>query len=68
MYDELRFIKVEKSDMIDDGMVEQFEEILRGIFRRLFNIDEPFDQTREEKNCRYCPYQNICSRDVPRYY
>lgn len=68
MYDELRFIKVEKTDMIDEGMVEQFEDILRDTFRRLFNIEEPFDQTREEKNCRYCPYQNICGRDVPRYY
>ncbi|MDQ1353334.1 MAG: ATP-dependent helicase/nuclease subunit [Acidobacteriota bacterium] len=68
MYDELKYIKVDKSDMIDEGMVEQFEGILKDIFRRLFNIEEPFVQTREEKNCRYCPYQNICGRDVPRYY
>lgn len=68
MYDEIKYIKVDKSDMIDEGIVEQFEEILGGIFRRLFNIEEPFVQTREEKNCRYCPYQNICGRDVPRYY
>jgi len=68
MYDELRFIKVEKTDMIDEGMLAQFEGILRETFRRLFDITEPFVQTRDEKNCRYCPYQNICGRDVPRYY
>ncbi|HLP48822.1 MAG TPA: PD-(D/E)XK nuclease family protein, partial [Candidatus Kapabacteria bacterium] len=64
MYDELKFIKVDKCDLIDEGMLAQFEDILRNIFRRLFDLAEPFVQTREEKNCRYCPYQDICGRDA----
>jgi ATP-dependent helicase/DNAse subunit B len=65
MYDELRFIKVDKCDLIDNELLGQFEDILKNIFIQLFNINEPFVQTREEKNCRYCHYQDICGRDVP---
>ena len=63
LYEELKFVKVDKDDMIAEGMVERFEEILRGIFAEMFDPQVPFAQTVEEKNCRYCPYQGICSRE-----
>ncbi len=68
MYDELKFIKVDKSDIIDEGLISQFEDILRNIFHQLFDINEPFVQTRDEKNCQFCPYQNICSREAGERY
>jgi len=64
MYDELKYVTVDKSDIIDEEMVDHFEEILTGIFRRLFDITIPFVQTEDETNCQYCPYLNICSREA----
>lgn len=64
MYDELKYVEVNKSDIIDDEMVDGFEEILTGIFRRLFDINIPFVQTGDEEKCQYCPYLNICSREA----
>jgi RecB family exonuclease len=68
LYDDLRFVTIDKSDIIPEGLVNRFEEILGGIFRELFDVDKPFTQTKEEKNCQYCPYQNICSREVGQDY
>lgn len=64
MYDELKYITVGKSDIIDEVMVGGFEDVLTGIFRGLFDINIPFVQTEDEKNCQYCPYVNICSREA----
>lgn len=62
MYDELAYVKVDKSDVIDEGMVDEFEAILGEIFRGLFDRGRPFVQTSDMEVCRYCPYQDICSR------
>jgi hypothetical protein len=64
MYDELKFVKVGKSGGIDEGMVDNFEAILGGIFIEIFDESRPFRQTEDEKNCRHCPYLNICSREA----
>ena len=64
LYDDLKFIKIDKSDMIGEALVVQFEGILSGIFQELFNLAVPFSQTEEEKNCQYCSYQSICSRET----
>ncbi|UCH93066.1 MAG: PD-(D/E)XK nuclease family protein, partial [Candidatus Aminicenantes bacterium] len=68
MYDDLKFVKIDKSDIIGEDLVEQYEGILKGIFRELFNLEVPFVQTGEEKNCQYCPYQSICSRETGQSY
>jgi hypothetical protein len=68
LYDELKFVRIDKSDMIREELAEPFEGILTGIFRDLFNLEVPFEQTREEKNCQYCPYQSICSREASHNY
>jgi hypothetical protein len=67
LYDELKFVKIDKSDMIGEELVVQFEGILTGIFQELFNLEVRYKQTEEEKNCQYCPYQSICSRETVRF-
>lgn len=62
MYDELVFVKVDKSDIVDEAMVDEFEEILRNIFLGLFDRGRPFVQTEDVSVCEYCPYRDICSR------
>ena len=68
LYDDLKFVKIDKSDIIGEELVVQFEGILTGIFQELFNLEVPFFQTGEEKNCQYCPYQSICSREANQGY
>jgi ATP-dependent helicase/nuclease subunit B len=68
LYDDLRFVEIDKSDIIDEGLVDRFEEILKGIFRELFDVNIPFVQTGDEKNCQYCPYLEICNREVGQDY
>jgi hypothetical protein len=65
MFENLTFIRVDKTDIIDDGMVEEFEQILLNLFRELFDPGMPFSRTGTEKNCRYCPYTNPCGRPQP---
>lgn len=62
MYDELKFIRIDKSYIINELLVDDFEEMLRKIFQELFDLNIPFVQTKDEKNCQHCPYKNICSR------
>lgn len=68
LYDDLKFVKIDKSDIIGEELVVQYEGILTGIFQELFNLEVPFSQTEEEKNCLYCPYQSICSREASQGY
>jgi ATP-dependent helicase/nuclease subunit B len=68
MYDELKFVRVDKSEAVADGLVERFAEVLGDLFRELFSQEVPFKQTEEEKNCQYCPYQGICNRETGQYY
>ncbi len=68
MYDELKFVKIDKSDIIDEASIENFEDILKKIFQELFDMNIPFVQTEEEKNCQHCPYKNICSKESIEHY
>ncbi len=68
IYEELRFVKIDKSDVIDNPLIARFDELLKSIFRELFDIKTAFVQTKNEQHCRYCPYTNICSRDPGEYY
>lgn len=60
--DELKFVEIDKSDRMDAAVMAEFEEILRDLFRDLFDRKTSFRQTEDELNCRHCPYINICSR------
>jgi CRISPR/Cas system-associated exonuclease Cas4 (RecB family) len=67
MYDELVYVKADKVDIIEPGYVDGIEEILKEIFQELFDSEIPFSQTKEEKNCRLCPYVGICSKKIDKY-
>lgn len=45
----------------EDGF-EAFETELQGLFETLFNPEIPFEQTKDEKNCLYCDFKEICGR------
>ncbi len=60
--DELLYVTVNKNDRIDDTMVTAFKQVLVSLFAEIFDPNVPFTQAEDEKNCRYCPYINICSR------
>jgi CRISPR/Cas system-associated exonuclease Cas4 (RecB family) len=40
----------------------EFEARLRELLEELFNPEQPFDQTTNTENCKYCPYKRICYR------
>jgi hypothetical protein len=43
-------------------MFPEFEQKLKGLFEELYDPGQPFDQTLNVENCRYCPYSHICYR------
>jgi hypothetical protein len=43
-------------------LLPEFEENLMKLLEELFNPQQPFDQTKEVKNCVYCEYKEICGR------
>jgi ATP-dependent helicase/DNAse subunit B len=40
----------------------QFEEYFKVLLEEIFDVNIPFEQTRIEENCIYCPYKQICRR------
>ena len=42
--------------------LEDFENALKGLLEELFDSSVPFDQVEDEKKCKWCPYNGICSR------
>jgi len=65
MFENLTYVKVDKSDIINDEMVDEYEQILIDVFRELFDPGTAFSRTDAKKNCRYCPYPNLCGRPQP---
>jgi hypothetical protein len=41
---------------------ESFENGLRLVLEEIYNLDVPFDQTDNLLKCKYCPFNEICSR------
>jgi hypothetical protein len=39
-----------------------FEEFLSSMLQRLFDEEDDFVQTSDEKNCEYCAYKAICRK------
>jgi len=55
-------LKFPNGDMTNEDIVIQFEAVLKQIISDIFNLDMPFSQTSDLKNCEYCPYIKVCSR------
>jgi CRISPR/Cas system-associated exonuclease Cas4 (RecB family) len=53
-----------KKKLEDYGEVKiEFEELIRFHLARLFNLDEPFTHTENDKICQNCPYAVICRKE-----
>jgi hypothetical protein len=40
----------------------EFEARLKDLLEELFDPEQPFDQTTNIENCKFCPYKRICYR------
>jgi hypothetical protein len=51
-------------DLIHDAapFLEEFEGRIQEVFNDLYNPDQPFDQTDDLENCKFCPYGQLCYR------
>jgi len=47
---------------INDPELDHFENVLRNILCNIYNLSEPFVQTKDLTICQYCPYINLCGR------
>lgn len=62
--DDLQFgFMMDKKPLVDiTPQIDLFEGLLRKLLEELFNPEVPFRQTKNEKNCTYCAYKQICYR------
>ena len=53
-----------KYNVIDNfnTIENEFVENLKNVVGEIFNKEMTFAQTKDLKNCEYCPYSNICER------
>jgi ATP-dependent helicase/nuclease subunit B len=57
----IRF-NINNEPSIDQSKLNKFESILIDLINKLFDINLPFKQTEEIKDCEYCPFKLICNR------
>ena len=41
----------------------QTQELLGALMKELFDVEVPFRQTNNPKNCEYCDFKNLCGRN-----
>jgi hypothetical protein len=44
--------------------LQEFEDHLLEIVTEIWDLSLPFDQTQLTENCEYCPYADICHREI----
>jgi CRISPR/Cas system-associated exonuclease Cas4 (RecB family) len=55
--------RMDKELLLDvTSLLDQFEASLKDVVEELYDPSAVFDQTTEEINCRFCPYNSICYR------
>lgn len=47
------------------ALSDEFRPLLNQLFIRIFDPDEPFYQTTDTNDCKYCPFLSICGRTLP---
>ena len=56
-------LRVDRQQVNDVApMFPEFEQRLKILFEELFDPEQPFDQTTNRENCKYCAYSHICYR------
>jgi hypothetical protein len=59
------FIKFDKEEVKAEyfiNLLETFNEYLSLTLSSIFSSETIFDQTKDEANCRYCPFNTICNK------
>lgn len=57
---------LEKEKVLDiDAHDAKFKENLQRLLSEIYNPSIPFAPTSELKRCAYCPYRQLCDRNVP---
>jgi len=59
----LRYVSVDKEEIISTEMVAGYERTLGEIFQKIFDPNIPFFPTEDEDVCRYCSFGIICHRE-----
>lgn len=51
-------------ELLEDArpFLEQFENLLSQLIAEIYGMEQPFDQTEDEKKCSYCDFKGICGR------
>jgi CRISPR/Cas system-associated exonuclease Cas4 (RecB family) len=55
-------VKTPEGEIIDQGVLKDFEIVLSKITKELLESSIPFSQTENPDNCTYCPFVGICNR------
>jgi CRISPR/Cas system-associated exonuclease Cas4 (RecB family) len=56
-------LKVGKEQVDDvERLFPEFTQGLKDLLEELFDPAQPFDQTTDVENCKFCPYSQICYR------
>lgn len=42
--------------------MKKFGEVLKKVLEDIFDLQKPFSQTEDEKNCKYCDFKSLCRR------
>ncbi len=58
----LKTVKINKNDLLNTAVLDEFEEQLKNILTEIFNTEIEFKQTAAIDNCEYCAFKGICSR------
>lgn len=53
-------LSIEDNTQITKPMLELFEKLLQQTLSDMLNPEDPFEQTQNVDNCRYCAYQSLC--------
>ncbi len=56
-------LKMNKKPVDYHQVADELDQQLQRTLAELFNPNQPFVQTEEEKNCHFCPYAAICRRE-----
>lgn len=55
------FIRVRLPADQDDPL-KHIESVLTKIITQIYDASVPFEQTKEQENCKFCTYKGVCSR------
>jgi ATP-dependent helicase/nuclease subunit B len=58
----LQMVTVNGVSELTEDHLNEMTKVLKTIFLRLFDAEEPFEQTKDNDSCKYCTFKTICNR------